>query len=676
MTPKVRMAKPARTERRGFALRGGLLTALFFSVILAIAWRFWQPFAPSSSLRNESERNTALLAAIREGDQASVRSLLDQGADVNARHDLGDTALQQAALNADREMMRLLIQRGADVNAGGPQGDSVLLRAVHDPAKVKLLLDHGARVDNRAMLLAATLPGSRPTLELLLQGGGNVNADVGGVTALMCAAFGGDLEAVRFLLEHGAEVRARTAAGLTPLLEAALSGNAEIVQVLLDQGADANARYELPHSNGHFLTPVLAAVLQGHAACLQPLLDRGADVNVQGGPFERTALLCAATAGSEEIVRLLLAHGANVQAVDWQGDAPLAWARRRGETRIVQLLRQAGARGQEQDADRKRKEETEPTELPSPFTLLPSPVFAAVTRSLPLLQQSGMRFTSRVGCVSCHHQSLLARTTSLVRAQGFQVDERIAAQERAHVLAYLSAKSEIVLGQGLDPLLAPWTLWSLEAQGQQPSPVTDALVHYLVLQQSKDGSWKTRVYRPPSDASHFTFTALALRGLQRYAPEGRRAEIQTRIARARAWLRDTTALETEDKAWRLLGLHWAEADAESIREAVGLLLREQRGDGGWAQLPSLPSDAYATGEVLYALHRAGKTPVSHPTYQRGVAFLLRTQLADGSWFVPTRSFPLLEYFNSGFPHGRSQFISEAATCWATMALALTVPGAG
>jgi hypothetical protein len=52
--------------------------------------------------------------------------------------------------------------------------------------------------------------------------------------------------------------------------------------------------------------------------------------------------------------------------------------------------------------------------------------------------------------------------------------------------------------------------------------------------------------------------------------------------------------------------------------------------------------------------------------------LLETQLADGSWFVASRSFPMVRYTKSGFPHGRSQFISAAATCWATMALAVTV----
>src|SRR5439155_11447481 len=138
----------------------------------------------------------------------------------------------------------------------------------------------------------------------------------------------------------------------------------------------------------------------------------------------------------------------------------------------------------------------------------------------------------------------------------------------------------------------------------------------------------------PHDASHFTFTALAIRGLQLYAPKGRGQEMQTRIARARDWLTQAQAAETEDKASRLLGMRWSDASAASIQEARDLLLHEQRPDGGWAQRPTLASDAYATGEVLYALHEGGGIPASHPAYQRGVEFLLRTQLADGSWFVP------------------------------------------
>ena len=83
----------------------------------------------------------------------------------------------------------------------------------------------------------------------------------------------------------------------------------------------------------------------------------------------------------------------------------------------------------------------------------------------------------------------------------------------------------------------------------------------------------------------------------------------------------------------------------------------------------MESTAYATGKALVALQAAG-LPVSDPAYQRGVQFLLTSQLEDGSWYVRTRAAGLQPYFDNGFPHGVDQWISAAGTSWATMALTL------
>jgi hypothetical protein len=119
---------------------------------------------------------------------------------------------------------------------------------------------------------------------------------------------------------------------------------------------------------------------------------------------------------------------------------------------------------------------------------------------------------------------------------------------------------------------------------------------------------------------------------------------------------------------RLLGLAWAGADKQPLSEAVRAVAAEQRGDGGWAQLPWLQSDAYATGQTLVALHEAGMA-VRDPVYQRGVHYLLDHQMKDGSWWVKTRSMPGQTPFDSGFPHGADQWISVTATNWSTIALA-------
>ena len=124
---------------------------------------------------------------------------------------------------------------------------------------------------------------------------------------------------------------------------------------------------------------------------------------------------------------------------------------------------------------------------------------------------------------------------------------------------------------------------------------------------------------------------------------------------------------------RLLGLAWSAADPELIRVAAADVLAQQRPDGGWAQLETLETDAYATGQALVALIESGALHTADAAFQRGIAYLLRTQMPDGSWLVRTRSSPFQPLKESGFPHGRHQWISAAGTSWAAMALTLSQP---
>jgi hypothetical protein len=78
---------------------------------------------------------------------------------------------------------------------------------------------------------------------------------------------------------------------------------------------------------------------------------------------------------------------------------------------------------------------------------------------------------------------------------------------------------------------------------------------------------------------------------------------------------------------------------------------------------------------MYALHHGGGVAAGEPAYQRGVEYLLKTQLDDGSWHVKSRSFPFQPYFESGFPHGPDQWISASATGFAAAALIDSVPPA-
>jgi squalene cyclase len=112
-----------------------------------------------------------------------------------------------------------------------------------------------------------------------------------------------------------------------------------------------------------------------------------------------------------------------------------------------------------------------------------------------------------------------------------------------------------------------------------------------------------------------------------------------------------------------------------IREAASQLRKLQRSDGGWGQIPALASDAYATGQALVALRESGSVTTGGAEYQRGVRYLIESQMEDGSWLVRTRAPSFQPYFDSDFPHGYDQFISAAATNWAVRAL-LPVAAAG
>jgi hypothetical protein len=305
----------------------------------------------------------------------------------------------------------------------------------------------------------------------------------------------------------------------------------------------------------------------------------------------------------------------------------------------------------------------------------PGVVRKAVEKSLTLLQSIRAPFIEKTGCVSCHNNSLPAMAAGLARERGFKLNGQTAREESEQILGIWNVGREKLLqgdSFGGAQANASYILVGLAANEQPPNKTTDAMVYYLVGRQSADGRWPVGINRPPSESSDIAVTALSLRALQLYAPKGLRQEANARVERARQWLAKATPAHNEDRAFQLLGLAWANADRQALQKMARDLLARQRKDGGWAQHSTLESDAYATGQALVALHQAGGLPVTHRAYQRGVNYLLANQAADGSWMVMTRSFPFQKYFESGFPHGHNQWISAAASSWATMALILTV----
>jgi hypothetical protein len=198
------------------------------------------------------------------------------------------------------------------------------------------------------------------------------------------------------------------------------------------------------------------------------------------------------------------------------------------------------------------------------------------------------------------------------------------------------------------------------------------MVEYVLNYQKELGTWKTTVDRPPAEASHFTTNYLALRGLNRYGNAKQREAIATRATAVNRWLESASAVDTEDQVFCLRLAYELKLPADKVDGFVQRLLSEQDAGGGWVQKAGMNPDAYATGSVLVALHEAGGLSCEHPVWLRGLDYLLRTQKPDGSWQVESRAKPLQEYFESGFPHGKDQFISAFATGWATEALLMSL----
>jgi hypothetical protein len=262
-------------------------------------------------------------------------------------------------------------------------------------------------------------------------------------------------------------------------------------------------------------------------------------------------------------------------------------------------------------------------------------------------------------------------TVAAVRAQAIPADSVIAREQAAKTGAYLEGWRERAL-QGLgipgDADTVSYILLGLAAEGYPADLETDAQAYFLKRSQAADGRWRIVANRPPIESSDIQVTAASMRALQLYAPAAQRQQYDKAVRSAAAWLRQATPRVTEERVFQLLGMHWSNTPQAVMQQASGALVAEQRADGGWAQLPTMSSDAYATGQALHALVETGMLDVGNPVYRRGVQFLLQTQLADGSWFVRTRALPIQPLFNADFPHGADAFISAAATNWAALAL--------
>jgi hypothetical protein len=283
-----------------------------------------------------------------------------------------------------------------------------------------------------------------------------------------------------------------------------------------------------------------------------------------------------------------------------------------------------------------------------------------------LLQTAAAGFFKQSGCIGCHHQTmaLLASATAHVGGAG----------DLLKMVSTQFASSQDQFMQRFDPGGGAdgegYTVLALSAAGYAADAVTDSIAVHTAAMQHRAGNWHVGdASRAPIQESEIARTARGMRTLQLYGPPALRPEFEQRIARARDFILEAHAKTNDDFAMQLAGAHWGGVTRSKVQALGRALLGMQRGDGGWAPNANLASDAYATGESLWALHESGILKPGDAAYQRGVKFLLESQWPDGSWYVRSRAPKFQPYFESGFPFGHDQWVSSMATGWAVMALA-------
>jgi len=256
---------------------------------------------------------------------------------------LGDARLADAVERQDKPLIRTLLSQKADPNAAQPDGTTALHWAarVGDSETVQLLLRAGskAKTANRfgaTPLSLAVLNGNGVVVDEILKAGENPNAVISeeGDTALMAAARTGKVDAVKALLDRGANVNGTNPRGQTPLMWAAAEKNAAVVKYLIERGADANAKtlplpppkpldliFSAPTPAGG-LSALHFAARQNDMASVGALLDGKADINTTSADGS-TALLVAVMNEHNSLAKFLLEHGANPNLVDNKGRGPL-----------------------------------------------------------------------------------------------------------------------------------------------------------------------------------------------------------------------------------------------------------------------------------------------------------------------------------------------------------------
>lgn len=253
----------------------------------------------------DSSGSSLLYIAAKTNDIDLVKTLLENGVDINIACTNDMTALRIAAAKGYIALVEILLKGGANIGAR--------LKAVSDPGVTPL---HDA-----------VTQGQSAVVKILLENGSDINAAIfsSGCTALHLAIIDCRLDMVKILLAKGANVNAKTITDDTPLHLATIKGDTNLVTTLLEKD---DIEINAVNMNGY--SPLYIAVAKGHAKIVEALLMNGADINA--------ALHIAITKSHTKIVEDLVNYGADINATNIYGFIPLHCAVRKGNAEVIKIL--------------------------------------------------------------------------------------------------------------------------------------------------------------------------------------------------------------------------------------------------------------------------------------------------------------------------------------------------
>jgi hypothetical protein len=309
-----------------------------------------------------------------------------------------------------------------------------------------------------------------------------------------------------------------------------------------------------------------------------------------------------------------------------------------------------------------------------------------VDRAIKYLQTESAAWLNTRKCAACHHVPMPLWALGEAERRGYVIDKRFMA---GTIESLLGSKDKLLAskifpdpaaprdprpqGRGLNmglPMLAvaAQSLPSL-TEGQKES--LKLITGEILKKQQRDGSWEffATLRRPPINESQTTEAAWIIMALQgATGPEATTSQ-RAALSKADSWLGAKRSDSHQDKVLRIILGVRSSRPGKALQTTIDELLALQRPDGGWSQtVPELKSDAFATGQTLYALSLAGFT-AKRPEIKRGIDFLVATQKPDGSWPMTSRATP-------DGSAGSAKLLTPitcAASSWATLGLARLVP---